>query len=484
MSKVTLAQGGSDIQRQIEARLENWNPEEEQKQLDILAAAIAAMPKTVLGESVKPIGDAFWGFHSAWTRRHQLLLYLRRKSFQYMCGEEYVAQLKATQLNVRWRRGQDSAWGYLPEYAGGGLGYATALSDEPILDPAAYGIQCLMVGDEIDTGGYAMFTGNPEDRIDGDSGQAEVTLFNDGSVHVIYPDSYVVVGSGALIYLVIPPDSGNLLDPFGPILAQPFILGLHIVGPLSADSRAWLDAMARGEDPLAWALGSISGVVEGAGFYIPVDIVAALAGGTREDAARGLADALGLGEEYDDLITDPAFVAGQRGGRLIGLIESLGLGAISGGVRTTIPTVQLVRPGAALGGSGALVLSDAVALVIEGKVVIVTPEALAVLGRVLEFAKKTGRIGQCPPEPPKWVKEFVMNNFNNPNASPGPDWSRYPPGNPLSNLHNLKTDEYLRPEISHPLPIGPHWDYKDANGCEWRIYSDGSSSLKTRKGGV
>ncbi|MCZ7554498.1 MAG: polymorphic toxin type 28 domain-containing protein [Anaerolineales bacterium] len=121
-----------------------------------------------------------------------------------------------------------------------------------------------------------------------------------------------------------------------------------------------------------------------------------------------MADALGLGEEYDDLITDPAFVAGQRGGRLIGLIESLGLGAISGGVRTTIPTVQLVRPGAALGGSGALVLSDAVALVIEGKVVIVTPEALAALGAVLQFAKRASRGGEDGERTDRHIDENLL----------------------------------------------------------------------------
>lgn len=54
----------------------------------------------------------------------------------------------------------------------------------------------------------------------------------------------------------------------------------------------------------------------------------------------------------------------------------------------------------------------------------------------------------------------------------GPQGSRY------GNYFNPKTDTSLHPDLDHPQPIGPHWDYRDPSGAWWRIFKDGKISPK------
>jgi RHS repeat-associated protein len=66
---------------------------------------------------------------------------------------------------------------------------------------------------------------------------------------------------------------------------------------------------------------------------------------------------------------------------------------------------------------------------------------------------------------------------------PGFEW-RGPghPGSNRGNWYNPKTKEYLHPDPKHPLH-GDHWDYRDAEGRNWRIYPNGLVERKTdRKG--
>jgi hypothetical protein len=37
---------------------------------------------------------------------------------------------------------------------------------------------------------------------------------------------------------------------------------------------------------------------------------------------------------------------------------------------------------------------------------------------------------------------------------------------------NPTTKEAWRPDLHHPPPIGPHWDYWDADGHRYRVYED------------
>jgi len=52
------------------------------------------------------------------------------------------------------------------------------------------------------------------------------------------------------------------------------------------------------------------------------------------------------------------------------------------------------------------------------------------------------------------------------------------PGSNEGNWFNPKTKESLRPGLDHADPIGPHWDYRDADGDWWRLFPDGKKVPK------
>ena len=58
---------------------------------------------------------------------------------------------------------------------------------------------------------------------------------------------------------------------------------------------------------------------------------------------------------------------------------------------------------------------------------------------------------------------------------PGNNPDRIPDGfnnrkNSNDNYYNPNTKQSLRPDLNHPDPIGPHWDWKDSKGALWRLY--------------
>lgn len=60
----------------------------------------------------------------------------------------------------------------------------------------------------------------------------------------------------------------------------------------------------------------------------------------------------------------------------------------------------------------------------------------------------------------------------NPADSPGEGWEWRgpdPPGGKRGAWHNPDTGESLHPDLDHPAPIGPHWDYTDPNGNKRRL---------------
>lgn len=52
------------------------------------------------------------------------------------------------------------------------------------------------------------------------------------------------------------------------------------------------------------------------------------------------------------------------------------------------------------------------------------------------------------------------------------------PGSAEGAWYNPKTGEYLHPDLQHPSPIGPHWDYRAPDGSLWRVYPDGRMEPK------
>jgi RHS repeat-associated protein len=67
-------------------------------------------------------------------------------------------------------------------------------------------------------------------------------------------------------------------------------------------------------------------------------------------------------------------------------------------------------------------------------------------------------------------------NFENPAASPGDAWEwrgAGEPGSTKGSWYNPETGESLHPDLSHPDPIGPHYDWNAPDGTTYRVYPDG-----------
>lgn len=72
---------------------------------------------------------------------------------------------------------------------------------------------------------------------------------------------------------------------------------------------------------------------------------------------------------------------------------------------------------------------------------------------------------------------------NDPAEVPGDEWEwrgkpDSEPGDDEGNWYNPETGESLNPDLDHPDPIGPHWDWKGSDGKWRRLYLDGSVELK------
>ena len=70
---------------------------------------------------------------------------------------------------------------------------------------------------------------------------------------------------------------------------------------------------------------------------------------------------------------------------------------------------------------------------------------------------------------------------NNPAQVPaeGYEWrGNGVPGSKQGNWYNPSTKEWLRPDLNHPGPIAPHWDYGAPDGKTYRIFPDGTFEVK------
>ena len=87
--------------------------------------------------------------------------------------------------------------------------------------------------------------------------------------------------------------------------------------------------------------------------------------------------------------------------------------------------------------------------------------------------------------PQKTTKPVVTPNIEYPgndgSKSPGKDyeWKGKPPvGGDKGSWVNKNTGEQLHPDLDHPSPVGPHWDYTDIYKVKWRIYPGNKFMLK------
>ena len=67
---------------------------------------------------------------------------------------------------------------------------------------------------------------------------------------------------------------------------------------------------------------------------------------------------------------------------------------------------------------------------------------------------------------------------DNPADPPGEGWEwrgNGAPGSDQGSWYNPGTGESLHPDLNHPDPVGPHWDWIDSEGNQWRIPPGGGT---------
>ena len=78
-------------------------------------------------------------------------------------------------------------------------------------------------------------------------------------------------------------------------------------------------------------------------------------------------------------------------------------------------------------------------------------------------------------------------DFDDPTKSPGEEWEwRGSTDEPVpdeygkyhGNWVNKDTQDWLHPDLNHPLPEVPHWDYGKHNGPSWRVDRNGNMTPK------
>lgn len=70
-----------------------------------------------------------------------------------------------------------------------------------------------------------------------------------------------------------------------------------------------------------------------------------------------------------------------------------------------------------------------------------------------------------------------MPDFDDPTNPPGDDWEWR--GGDAGGWYNPKTRESLHPDLNHPQPIGPHYDWKVRGSKDaWRVFPDGTVKPK------
>ena len=113
-------------------------------------------------------------------------------------------------------------------------------------------------------------------------------------------------------------------------------------------------------------------------------------------------------------------------------------------------------------------------------------------GSVLQPSSSTAdpQVAQALPppllfdEPPLVVRPPLPEFPSDPKISPGPgfEWHGQPgsqPGDPEGSWYNPNTSETLRPDMNHPSPTPPHWDYRAPNKLWYRWFPDGRLELKS-----
>jgi Bacterial toxin 37/PrsW family intramembrane metalloprotease len=139
------------------------------------------------------------------------------------------------------------------------------------------------------------------------------------------------------------------------------------------------------------------------------------------------------------------------------MFPPVALAATTLGTLVLVPTV-----------SGAVVLTSAGAAVLGGMGVYLNEASEG--GGSSGGGSGSGSGGGRPAEP------SAPPNFRDPSAAPGPGWEwrgSGPPGSERGAWYNPATRETLHPDLDHPGPIGPHYDWRSPDGYFYRVFQDG-----------
>lgn len=72
--------------------------------------------------------------------------------------------------------------------------------------------------------------------------------------------------------------------------------------------------------------------------------------------------------------------------------------------------------------------------------------------------------------------ERIEAGLVSPSSKPADDYvwrGKEPVGGDKGACINPNTGEQWHPDLDHPLPKGPHWDYADIDGIVWSVFKDG-----------
>ena len=114
-------------------------------------------------------------------------------------------------------------------------------------------------------------------------------------------------------------------------------------------------------------------------------------------------------------------------------------------------------------------------------------KAVAKTDDVIDVAKTVDNAGDVV----KHIDDVKL--LDNPNHLPpsggnppsGSGWEWRGSGDPVGgkgNWYNPQTKQKWNPDLNHPEPIGPHWDYTDSAGQKYRVDSNGNYTPKVNKG--
>ena len=148
-------------------------------------------------------------------------------------------------------------------------------------------------------------------------------------------------------------------------------------------------------------------------------------------------------------------------------IQMIGNALSSSGATIVLSNGSLVVPGAVVAVAGTVAGAATVAYGATTATVAVSNFSSDVNDFVDAYEEKTDSNVPDIPYP-----------GDNPSKKPGDDYGwkgQQPEGGKKGTWANDKTGEQLHPDLDHPQPVGPHWDYTDGTKPKkwWRIFPDG-----------